>query len=74
MLNPVTFPPGRAKLSIVPDPIGSAAAAITMGIVFVVFLTACTTGADAVTITSTLRFTNSVASAEYRCSFPSPIR
>ncbi len=38
--NPVTLPPGRARLATRPAPTGSAAVAITMGMVVVAFLAA----------------------------------
>ena len=38
--NPVTLPPGRARLATKPAPTGSAAFAITMGMVVVAFLAA----------------------------------
>ena len=38
--SPVTLPPGRARLATKPAPTGSAAFAITMGMVVVAFLAA----------------------------------
>jgi hypothetical protein len=58
--NPVTLPPGRARLAIQPVPTGSLASANTMGIVDVVRFTSASAAPD-VTMTSTLRRTNSAA-------------
>ena len=61
--NPVTLPPGRARLAIKPAPTGSPTFVITMGIVAVAFLAANAVGRDATTIRSTLRRTKSAASS-----------
>jgi len=58
--NPVTLPPGRARLAIQPVPTGSLASANRMGIVDVVRFTSASAAPD-VTMTSTLRRTNSAA-------------
>ena len=59
--RPVIFPPGRARLATNPEPTGSLSFAITMGIVAVASLAGRVAAAPAVTITSTLRCTNSAA-------------
>jgi hypothetical protein len=38
--EPVTFPPGRERLAIIPSPTGSGWTVITMGMVLVAFLAA----------------------------------
>ena len=53
MAEPVTFPPGRARLATRPVATGSAVAAITMGIVEVACIAACTLCVVCVTSTST---------------------
>ena len=58
--NPVTLPPGRAKLAIMPVPTGSLATANTMGMTDVTCFAAGTASPD-VTMTSTLSRTNSAA-------------
>ena len=58
--NPVTLPPGRARLAIMPVPTGSLASANTMGITDVTCFVAGTARPD-VTITSTLSRTSSAA-------------
>src|SRR5262249_40077840 len=65
-LDPVMLPPGRAKLATMPPAIGSPMIAITMGMVVVARLAAAVAGVPCVTITSTLRRTNSSASARRR--------
>ena len=74
MLRPVMFPPGRARLETSPALTGSPTAANTMGIALVAFRAARTPGLVAVTITSTLSFTSSVAISESRSCFPSAYR
>jgi hypothetical protein len=58
--NPVTLPPGRARLAIRPPPTGSIEIAKTMGMTAVACFTV-RTGVPLVTMTSTLRRTNSAA-------------
>ena len=71
---PVTFPPGRARLATSPVPTGSPASAITMGISRVACLAARVGGVNQVTITSTLRRTNSAARSGTRLASPSADR
>jgi hypothetical protein len=71
MLDPVTLPPGRAKPTTRPAATGSAAAAMTMGIVFVAVFTACMAGVEVTTTTVTLRRSNSAASLGSLSCFPS---
>jgi hypothetical protein len=59
--RPVTLPRGRARLATRPVPTGSPAAAKTMGMTDVACLVATTTAVPDVTMTSTLRWTNSAA-------------
>ena len=61
VVNPVTFPPGRARLSTNPAETGSDRLKQTMGIVLVAFLAARASLTPGVTITSTLRRTSSSA-------------
>ena len=61
--SPVTFPPGCARLATKPDATGSATIAMTMGMVDVARLTAWAAGVVSTTITSTLRWTSSVANS-----------
>ena len=68
--NPVTLPPGRARLATKPAPTGSPAFVITIGMVVVAFLAANTAGAPEATIRSTLRRTRSAASSGRRSGFP----
>ena len=63
VVNPVMFPPGRARLATRPLPTGSAANVTTMGMVVVARLAAWAAGVDEVTITSTLSRTSSAAKA-----------
>ena len=72
--NPVTLPPGRARLATRPSPTGSAAFAITMGMVVVAFFAANAGGPPVATIRSTLRRTRSAASSGRRSSFCSANR
>src|SRR6516225_3233582 len=72
--NPVMFPPGRARLATKPEPTGSLSNPMTTGIVTVASLAARVTVPPAVTMTSTLRLTNSAMSAESQSSFPSANR
>ena len=65
-VNPVTFPPGRAKLVTNPAPTGSLTLAKTIGIVLVVFLAARAGSVEFVTITSTLSWTSSAARSASR--------
>src|SRR6516165_9740355 len=71
--NPVTLPPGRARLAIKPVPIGSLATANTMGMTDVTCFAAGTASPD-VTITSTLSPTNSAAISAKRSLRPSAQR
>ncbi len=74
--NPVTFPPGRAKLATSPVPTGSVTCTMTIGTVLVARFATRAAGKPTATITSTLRPTNSAASSgsgsilpsAYRCS------
>ena len=59
--SPVMLPAGRARLLTNPNPTGSPMFPITIGIVVVAFCAALVAGAPPATMTSTLRFTNSVA-------------
>ena len=61
--TPVMFPPGCAKLLTNPEPIGSLAGAITIGIVAVAFCAAATAGVASATIKSGLSAINSSSSA-----------
>src|SRR5262245_34130456 len=70
LVNPVIFPPGRAKLSMSPAPTASATTAKTMGIVLVACLAAIADGVLVVTMTSTLRRASSVASSCRRSTCP----
>jgi hypothetical protein len=72
--KPVMLPPGRAKLVTSPTPIGSATAAITIGIVVVACFAARAHGVKVATITSTCELTSSVASCGSRATSPSEER
>ena len=72
--NPVTLPPGRARLATRPSPTGSPAFAITMGMEVVAFFAANADGPDVATIRSTLRRTKSAASSGRRSDFCSANR
>ena len=72
-LSPVIFPPGRARLDTSPSPTGSEAPAVTMGIVELAFIAILIAG-PTVTMTSTLRATNSAARFGSRSSLPSAYR
>ena len=61
-LNPVIFPPGRARLAISPAPTGSAMAAITIGIVRVAVWAATAVGVVPAAMMSALRRTRSATS------------
>ena len=68
--NPVTLPPGRAKLATKPPPTGSLASANTIGMTAVACFVARTALPD-VTMTFTLRRTNSAQSQRsVRCVLP----
>ena len=67
--NPVTLPPGRARLATRPSPTGSPTFVITMGMVVVALLAANTDTPAIATIRSTLRRTRSAASS-FRRSAP----
>src|SRR5207237_9171208 len=69
ILNPVAFPPGRARLSTRPAATGSPMIAITIGIVPVALLSAFAAAVPPVRRTSTLRPTRSAARSES----PSPL-
>src|SRR5215831_5680989 len=60
-VNPVMFPPGRAKLGTKPCPTGSATFTKTIGIDGVACAMAASAGVAAATITSGFKFTNSTA-------------
>src|SRR5437773_2841342 len=68
------FPPGRARLATKPFATGSGSVNMTMGIVEVACLAVRVDVGPPVTITSTLRRTNSAAISASRPSFPSPYR
>src|SRR5499426_258850 len=72
--TPVTLPPGRARVSTKPEPTGSAAVAITMGMVVVAFFASNGVGPPEVTIRSTFRRTRSAASSGRRSDFCSANR
>src|SRR5262245_53793391 len=61
VVNPVTFPPGRGRLSTSPVAMGSVTSIKTMGIVLVAFLAATAAGVLGAMITLTLRRTSSSA-------------
>jgi hypothetical protein len=63
VVNPVMFPPGRARLATSPLPTGSATNVMTMGMMVVASLAAWAAGVDEVTMTSTLSRTRSAAKA-----------
>ena len=65
------FPPGRARLCTSPAPIGSATAAMTIGMVVVACFAARAHGVKAATITSTGRRTSSAANSGSRSVIPS---
>jgi hypothetical protein len=72
--NPVTLPPGRARLATNPAATGSPTFAITMGMVVVAFFAANAGAVDEVTIRSTLRRTKSAARSGSRSRFCSANR
>ena len=72
--SPVALPPGRARLWTRPLPTGSAAAAITIGIVDVAFSTARTWASPLTTMTSTPCWTYSAAISPARGTLPSAQR
>jgi hypothetical protein len=72
--NPVMFPPGRARLATKPLPTGSPMTATTIGMVRVACCRAATAALLCVTITSTLRWTSSLARAGSRSGLPSAQR
>ena len=74
VVEPVTFPPGRARLATSPVPTASPATAMTIGIVFVACLAARAPGVPAVTIASTLILTRSETRAGKRSYLPSAHR
>ncbi len=74
VVNPVMFPPGRARLSTTPLVTGSDTFPKTIGIVRVAFLAARTPFVDAVTMTSTLRRTSSSVREEILSRLPSGSR
>jgi hypothetical protein len=73
-VSPVTLPPGRARLLISPCLTASPLDAITMGIVFVLFLTASEALPLWATMTSGLSFTSSAASSPSFWSAPPAYR
>jgi len=73
-MKPVTLPPGRARLATKPVPTGSPAAAKTMRMTDVACLAATTAAVADVTMTSTLRRTNSAAISAARSVRPSAQR
>ena len=68
--NPVTLPPGRARLATKPAPTGSPVTAITMGIVSDACLAAWAAKVLSVTIMSTFIWTSSVAMAASLSGLP----
>src|SRR5262249_10900565 len=74
VLSPVMFPPGLERLATNPEPTGSWACPERMGIVAVACLAGRVAGGPTVTITSTLTYTSSAASAGRRSAFPSADR
>lgn len=58
MVNPVTFPPGLARLATNPAPSGSTAQSITIGIFVVARLASAMMGLIGTTITSTFSRTS----------------
>src|SRR5262249_28830221 len=74
LVNPVTLPPGRARLSTNPVPTGSPAAAMTIGVAVVTFLAGRVSVAPLVTMISTSRWTNSAARSGRRLFLPSAYR
>jgi len=72
--QPVTFPPGRARLAMSPSPSGSPTTAMAMGIVAVAFFAAAAAGVGPATMMSTLSRTNSAASSGRRSNRPSANR
>src|SRR5262245_103417 len=72
--NPVTLPPGRARLLTSPLVTGSPGPAKTMGRVWVACLAAWAAGVPPTTMTSLLRATSSPARAGSRSSFPAASR
>jgi len=72
VVKPVTLPPGRARLATRPVPTGSPAAAKTMGMTDVACMAAAIKLVPAVTMTSTLRWTNSAAISAARSVRPPP--
>ena len=72
--NPVTFPPGLARLATSPVATGSPVPVMTMGIVPVSCLAAPTATVLDVTMMSTLRRTRSAARSRRRSSRPSAYR
>src|SRR5262249_40125115 len=69
-VNPVMFPPGRAKLGTKPCPTGSATFTKTIGIDGVSCAMAASAGVAAATITSGFKSTNSAASELMLPAFP----
>ena len=66
LVNPVMFPPGRARLAMKPEPTGSLDVVITTGVFAVACWTAATTGFPPVTMTSRSRRASSAASSGSR--------
>jgi hypothetical protein len=66
VMNPVTLPPGRARLATKPAPIGSATPANTIGISRVVCRNAATTGVEPARSASGRRPTSSLAKVRTR--------
>jgi hypothetical protein len=74
VVNPVIFPPGRARLATRPLPTGSATNVATIGMVVVARLAARAAGVDTVTMTSILSRTSSAAKAGSWSSLPAAQR
>ncbi len=72
--NPVTFPPGRARLATRPVPTGSPAFPMTTGMVLVALFAARAAGVPSVTSTSVLRRTSSAASLGRSSNLPAAYR
>ena len=72
--SPVILPPGRARLFTNPPRTGSAAVAMTIGIVVVAFCAAAIADDGTATMTSTFNCTSSAARPGKRSNFPSAER
>ncbi len=68
--NPVTLPPGRARLATTPEPTGSLSCPMTMGISLVAFIAGRVADEPPETITLAGNATSSAASAGMRARTP----